>query len=522
MAQGREDRSRRRLTASCVGAALAVAAAGCSTASAAGAPATTSPAATTPSSTSPPPPTVRTKAAAPSLGALTTYGYGNSRSGRDKVDPAIAKLSSAPKWNDSLDGAVYGQPLVYNATVYVGTENDTIYAIKATTGKVLWHVHVGTAVSTSVVDTAPTLGGSCGDIDPLGITGTPVIDKGASEIFAAEETEVGGNKWQDIKHELVAVSLSTHKELWNRQIDPPHANHSNYYYIAAEQQRPALTLLGGRIYAEYGGLDGDCGQYHGYVVGLPESGKGTLLSYQVPTQREGGIWGTSGAFVAPNGNLYVATGNGSSNTKYDEGNSVVELSPELKRLGYWAPKNWVQLNEDDWDLGSAGPVAVPGTSLLFAAGKPASSGSFGDLMKDSPLGGVGKGAFTGDLCGGGSGAFGADAADVIGSGATKRTYVYAPCGSGTEAVEIDIAKMTFKQAWSPSTGSPNGPPIVAGGLVWALDWNAGALYGMKPTTGKVVIERPTDGLEHFVTPAVGDAMLFVPTQSGVEAWTTTK
>jgi outer membrane protein assembly factor BamB len=459
---------------------------------------------------------------APSLGDLTTYGYDNARSGRDTVDPAIAELSRVPGWDGSLDAGVYGQPLVYDATVYVGTENDTIYAIGAKTGKVIWRLHVGTAPSTSVVDSTPGLSGGCGDISPLGITGTPVIDTATREIFAAEETEVGGGKWQDIQHWLVAVSLVTHKELWHRQVDPPYGNDASHYYIPAEQQRSALTLMGGRIYVEFGGLYGDCGQYHGYVVSVPVPGTGPLASYQVPTRREGAIWGTGGAFVSSSGDLYVATGNGSSNSvaAFDEGNSVVELSAGLARLGYWAPGNWVQLNDDDWDLGSAGPVAVPGTSLLFVAGKPAGNGSFGYLMQASPLGGIGKGAFTGALCLGG-GAFGADATDVIGSGASSRTYVYAPCGSGTEAVEIDAAAMTFKRAWSASTGTPNGPPVVAGGLVWAVDWNAGRLYGMSPSTGKVVVERSTGALEHFATPAVGDATLFVPTQNGVEAWSTT-
>ena len=141
---------------------------------------------------------------------------------------------------------------------------------------------------------------------------------------------------------------------------------------------------------------------------------------------------------------------------YDEGNSVVELSPALARLGDWAPSNWVHCNDNDWDLGSAGPVAVPGTSLLFVAGKPAENGSFGYLMQASHLGGIGKGAFTGALCLGG-GVFGADATAVIGAGARSRTFVYAPCGSGTVAIEVDASAMTFQRVWSASTGSPNGP-----------------------------------------------------------------
>ena len=455
------------------------------------------------------------RVAAASLGDLLTYDYGNTRSGRDTVDPAIKNLSAQPAWNDDdLGGAVYGEPLVYDATVYVGTEGDSVYAIAADTGKVRWHLDVGHSVPQSVVDSAPTVG--CGDINPLGITGTPVIDAGTGEIFVAEETELAGETgWQGIRHWLVAISLASHTVLWHRDIDPPHANNSSHYFIAAEQQRPAITLANGRLYVDFGGLDGDCGQYHGYVVDLPISGAGPVGTYQVPTQREGAIWETNGAVVSPQGDLYVATGNGSSNTvaDFDEGNSVVELSPNLQRLGYWAPRDWVQLNDQDWDLGSAGPINVPGTSLLFIAGKPGANGDSGYLMKEGHLGGIGPGAYTGPACPGG-GDFGADASDVIG----RRIFIYAACGSGTEAFQVTTSPMAFQRVWSPSTGSPNGPPIVAGGLVWALDWDGAALYGMNPVNGHVAVQRNTDTLNHFATPGVGDGMIFVPTAGGVEAF----
>ena len=108
-----------------------------------------------------------------------TYDYGNTRSGLDTVDPTIKSLSSAPAWDDkSLDGAVYGEPLVYDATVYVATENDSVYAIAPRSGKVIWRVHTGTAVTSSEINSAPGVG--CGNINPLGITGTPVIDAASS------------------------------------------------------------------------------------------------------------------------------------------------------------------------------------------------------------------------------------------------------------------------------------------------------------------------------------------------------
>ena len=456
-------------------------------------------------------------APAASLGDLLTYDYGNTRSGLDTVDSTIKSLSSAAAWDDnSLDGAVYGEPLVYDATVYVATENDSVYAIAARSGKVLWRVRTGTAVTSSEINSAPGVG--CGNINPLGITGTPVIEVARSEICVAEETELSGqNDWRGIRHWLVAISLKSHNVIWHRDIDPPHPNTQNHYYIAAEQQRPAITLANGRLYVPFGGLYGDCGQYHGYVVDLPVSGNGSLVSYQVPTQREGAIWETDGAVVSPQGDLYVATGNGSSNdiAHFDEGNSVVELSPSLKRIGFWAPSDWVQLNDQDWDLGSAGPIEVPGTSLLFVAGKPASNGDAGFLLREGHLGGIGHRAYVGAACASG-GDFGADASDVVGS----RIFIYAACGGGTEAFQVSTSPTAFHRVWSPSNGNPNGSPIVAGGLVWALDWNNALLYGMNAVNGHVVVRRATENLEHFVAPGVGDGMLFVPTSSGVEAFRT--
>ena len=457
----------------------------------------------------------------PKLGALLTYGYDNARSGHDRIDGPVTGLSSHPTWDDQgLDGAVYGEPLVYDGTVYVATENDSLYALAARTGKVEWRRHLGTAVRTSVIDTAPTLSGGCGDIDPLGITGTPVIDPAKGEIFVADETELPGTSgWKGIRHFLLAISLKTHATAWYRDVDPPHGNDPNHYYVPAEQQRPALTLANGRLYVGFGGLAGDCGKYHGYEVAVPESGAGALESYQVPTDAEGAIWATNGAMVAPNGDLFVATGNGSSNdlAHFDEGNTLLQLSPSLHRLSYWAPSNWVTLNDEDWDLGSAGPIQVPASDLLFVAGKQAGSWSYGYLMRENALHGIGHGDWKGKVCEG-SGVFGADASDVVGSGSSKRTFIYAACGGGTEALSVNLHKMTFSRVWS---GHGNGSPIVAGGLVWTLDWDSGVLYGQRPTTGHVVVQRSTDGLDHFVAPGVGDGMVLVPTDSGVEAFRTT-
>lgn len=224
----------------------------------------------------------------------------------------------------------------------------------------------------------------------------------------------------------------------------------------------------------------------------------------------------AGAAVSPQGDLYVATGNGSSDSisHFDEGNTLVELSPSLRRLGYYAPGNWVELNDDDWDLGSASPIDVPGANLMFVAGKPANNGTTGYLVHDGKLGGIGHGAYDGPACGNG-GVFGADASDVVGT----TVLLYTACQNGVEALRVHpTSPISFHEAWSPSTGSPNGPPVVAGGLVFSLDWNGNELYAMNPLTGHVVLVRGTDDLNHFATPGIGDGEVLIPTAGGVEAY----
>ena len=83
-------------------------------------------------------------------------------------------------WRANLDGAVYGQPLLVGTLVIAATENDSIYALDSSTGKVVWRTHVGTPV--------PLADLPCGDIDPLGITGTPVYDAGSGLVYAVAET----------------------------------------------------------------------------------------------------------------------------------------------------------------------------------------------------------------------------------------------------------------------------------------------------------------------------------------------
>src|SRR5579875_2399024 len=110
--------------------------------------------------------------------AWPAFGGGMQRTGAAAGLPAAGKLSVA--WQSRLDGAVYGQPLVVGGLVIAATENDSVYALDETTGRIAWRTHLASPVPLSSLP--------CGDIDPLGITGTPVYDRADGLVYAVAET----------------------------------------------------------------------------------------------------------------------------------------------------------------------------------------------------------------------------------------------------------------------------------------------------------------------------------------------
>ena len=274
-----------------------------------------------------------------------TYHGQPARTGVAATGPALGHVRRL--WTATVDGAVYAEPLVARGKVIVATENDSVYALDAATGQQLWRAQLGTPVS----------GGDlpCGNIDPSGITGTPVIDSAAGVLYAVT--------FQRFEHRLEALDLASGHVRWQRPIDPPGADPKTH------QQRAALALSHARVYVAYGGLYGDCGDYHGWVLGAPASTPtGPLASYEVPTAREGAIWAPSGPAIDADGNLYVATGNGSSTSSFDFGNAVIRLTPTLRKASFFAPSDAPAMSGQDQDLGSTGPLLLPG-QRAFIIGK---------------------------------------------------------------------------------------------------------------------------------------------------------
>jgi hypothetical protein len=444
--------------------------------------------------------------AAGSTGAIVAVGASDAGASTPHVDPTTAwtvyhgnalgsgvdtsgvSFSSATNaWSSpALDGQVYGEPLEATGRVYVATENDTVYALAANTGAVLWSSHIGTPVPSGDLP--------CGDISPtVGITGTPVLDVARGEIFAVADELSGSTP----THVLVGLNMYTGTTLLDENADPAGQD------PAAILQRTGLNLSNGNVVFGYGGNDGDCSTYSGWVGSAPEGG-GTPHFYQaVPIGNDGAVWmGGAAPEVDGAGNIWVATGNGSTSSTYDFSDSVLQLSPGLTRTQYFAPSNWQSMNQADQDLGSTAPALLSNGTVL-QVGK----NQLAYLMSQSNLGSnTGMGIATAAVCPG---------AIAGGGDAVVANVVYVPCESGLQALQTSASPASVSVLWTNS--SAHGPPISAGGLVWSI--GGSTLFGINPANGATV-KQLTVGSQanHFPTPSVGDGLLLAPASNQVIAF----
>jgi outer membrane protein assembly factor BamB len=421
----------------------------------------------------------------------TTYRGDAARSGVDAS--SVGSVPFATAWtSQSLGGAIWGEPLAHDGLVIVATESNQVAALNESTGQLVWQASAGTTVPSSQLP--------CGDISPtVGITSTPVIDPTTDRVFAVADTLNGSS----IQHELYAFNMSNGTALSGFPVDvePPGD-------VPADQlQRPALALDNGRIIIGYGGNDGDCGTYHGWLVAVPEAG-GSSHTFEVDssaTHGQGAIWGSgNGPAIDSAGDVWVSTGNGNTGSSFDYQESVLKLDSSMNLLDHWAPSNWQSLDSGDVDLGSSAPVLLP-NGLVFEIGKQ----GVGYLLSATHLGGTGAPpAYQAQVCSG-----------SWGGAIYYNGIIYVTCSSGLRALALNATAPSFSAvgAWQVNSAI-NGPPIVAGGLVWGTDWSSGTLYGLDPQTGQSVVRQKTPAMEHFTTPAASDGKLFLATGQTVEAY----
>jgi polyvinyl alcohol dehydrogenase (cytochrome) len=388
-------------------------------------------------------------------------------------------------WKAAVSGVVYAQPLIVGNQVFVVTEKDDVYALSLDSGKVLWQANIG-APLTNVTKLA-----GCGDIDPLGITSTPVVDNKTHTLYVVGEISNRADP-PTVHRELVGLDTSTGSVVQSTNADPTGGGDTPANLL----QRAGLAIDDGRVDIGFGGQYGDCGYYHGWVVGASVTAGVPNIEFDTTSGGSGGaVWQGGGPpSVDQSGNLYVVTGNQNSQGTAGYYESVIKLSSTLAPEASFRDTAAV----DDEDFGTTTPLLLP-NGTVFTVGKT----DVGYVLKQSDLSQV---ASIPGICG--SDPDGRIAFDA----ATDAAYV--PCrGGGIQ--EVDLA--TDSLGWRK--GTVNSSPILAAGSLWALSYPGGTLQALNPSTGAVEQSTTVGQSANFATPAYAGGLLVAANAVGtVEAF----
>lgn len=394
---------------------------------------------------------------------------------RAGVLPGDAFQLAAKAWQTArLDGPIFAAPVIADGVAIVATECDTVYTFDAGDGHPLWSRRLGDPVPASSL-TCP------GNIMPVsGITSTPVADPASGRLYVVTFE-------RPVRHVLHVLDLADGRQRWQQTVDPPEEN------PRSEQQRGALKLAGATVYVPFGGLFGDCGTYHGWVVGVRLRDR-TQIGFRPPRcPNMCAIWAPGGPTIGPDGDVWVATGNSDGSVgSFDGGNAVYRLTSDLNPEDWFAPPDWRSLSSQDADLGSISPVLLP-QGLAWIAGKDGT----GHLLRQGRLGHVGGAVASASAC------------PSYGAAVALGTSVLVPCWGqgGVLQIRVDTAGATFSTGWHTPMGMPGGL-IVAFGAAWVIDTDNGTLYALDPGTGAVRFSLNGGEAQHFATPAAAGGKVY--------------
>lgn len=302
----------------------------------------------------------------------------------------------------SLDDQVDAQPLVVSSqtvvtktgveevhdVVYVVTEANSLYAIDASTGKIINNNNFGSPIPQATLPHNPTdPAGQCTNgPDHIGINSTPAIDKDGGWIYFVAYTLQGGAP----AYFLHAVSLRTLKDRDNSpvKIDGTQllVGGGSYNFDASvSRQRPALLLSKKNLYVGFGSFcDFAWTRSRGWVLGWEAdslrpvkstgqigTGHINIRLTQVPPKNAflSSIW-MSGAGIASDldGNLFFVTGNSdrdNANFSSDDlAESVVKIPGDFESSSidwFTSPDAMgdTGLEHHDRDFGAGGVLVLP-------------------------------------------------------------------------------------------------------------------------------------------------------------------
>jgi hypothetical protein len=507
-------------------------------------------------------------ATASSAGAAGITNSGNDlRDGwypnQPKLSPdAVAASNFGRLWTKQLDGQIYAQPLVLGNRVIVATEHNKVYSLDSETGDVKWTADLGPSFP------AANIGWGCSDLWPdLGVTSTPVIDTVTNTIYTTHKTySPDPEKPTEAAYYMDALDASTgiQRDGFPRLLEGTAQNTPDQSFQATtELQRPGLLLMGGVVYAGFGGHC-DIPPYTGWVFGVSASTGDIKARWATLLKGDGaGIWQSGAGLMSDGpGRLFVSTGNGGSpKTASDTpsgyfGESIVRLGVQsdgtLKAQDFFAPGDAAHLDDYDADFASGGVTALRddlfGTSQHPHLGVAVGKAGYVYLLDRDDLGGFQMGVGHGDDVvarvgpyGGvwsrpgvwpGDGGWiaiptaspgGGENPDPTGSAGFLKVYRYRVSAGGVPSLDAPV------QSDDPFGFSSGAPVITSDGMtsgsavlwiIWSPDGSGQnaqlRAYDPVPRGGKLVLKKswPIGTSSKFAMAGVGAGRMYVGNRGG--------
>lgn len=476
-------------------------------------------------------------------GSVLQYHNSATRDGL-YIDAAFTRESAAKMKKDTtfkatMAGDTYAQPLYFangpggKDLVITATEQNEVTAFDAANGMVVWRKVVSPPAQNA---TSP-----CGNINPLGITGTPVIDAKTRTLYVDAITT-------GPKNQVFALSLEDGSTRQGFPVDIDSVKGTATFDSSIHNQRGALLLLDNVLYVPFGGRAGDCGAYNGWVIGVPLDNPTALISFA--TQAIGsGMW-SPGGLASDGTSIFGATGNskGSANggfsspAMWGHGDAILRLGKDLKTIpqsqtkDFFAAENWAALDQQDLDLGGSGPVVfdAPGSTpseLVMALGKDGAA----YLLDRANLGGMGGMIQRKMVTGGGFG--GAIIQAAVAYTTPSGTFVTfrAPqnvmgCGNGSGvlgAIKVAGSPPSMTIAWCAGTSASTSPMVTSTDgknetVVWYMV--GGTLVGFNGETGASVFSGGGSGdtlgtVNKFQTAIAAKGRIFIAAGNNLHAFT---
>jgi outer membrane protein assembly factor BamB len=446
--------------------------------------------------------------------SVLTYHNSNQRDGA-YVIPRLTLAKAANLHRDTgfsaaIGGHVYAQPLFWkpkgakHGLVIVATESNNVYALDETTGAIVWQRLIGNPMPLSQLP--------CGNIDPMGITGTPVIDPASGRLYFDAMTKTGNGA----RHMVYALSLADGSVVpgWPLDMQALLTAKGASFDSSVHGERSALLFFKNKLYVNYGGHFGDCGAYRGTVAQIdPETP--TLDANWQTRATGGGIWAQGG--IAGDGTfLFITTGNTFGTSSWKDGEAIIRLHPGLAHSDdshdFFTPSNWKDLDNSDQDLGGTEAlpldIKVPGKAKrVIAFGKDGKA----YLVDRTNLGGIGGQIQAVQVANGSIRT--APAIFETGSGTMVAfTNSGSDHCSGSNLTMLNVApsgNTPISFAWCTPYNGNNAGPIVTttDGKSNAIVWLVGAegdnqVHGFDASTGAVVFGgsgTSMSGLHHYQT-----------------------